>query len=156
MEAGRGPDIARVTNIKTLADHWLDLTPHIADPAYWQANFGDQFDWMRPDGSNAITGFMTQITLTGGFANKTLFEQAGVPLPGADATWDQWIEAAGKVQDSQQLNVTFVIDRSATASRPRISPMARTTSVRTGCPRRSTKASRPLPGSSSIGRPRAA
>ena len=112
LEAGRGPDIARVTNIKTLADHWLDLTPHIADPAYWQANFGDQFDWMRPDGSKAITGFMTQLTLTGGFANKTLFEQAGVPLPGADATWDQWVEAAGKVQDSQQLNAAFVIDRS--------------------------------------------
>ena len=36
---------------------------------------------MRPDGSNAITGFMTQITLTGGFANKTLFDQAGVPCP---------------------------------------------------------------------------
>ncbi|MCC2690857.1 MAG: carbohydrate transporter substrate-binding protein family, partial [Rhizobiaceae bacterium] len=111
LEAGRGPDIARVTNIKTLADHWLDLTPHIADPAYWQANFGDQFDWMRPDGSTIIPGFMTQLTLTGGFANKTLFEQAGVPLPGENATWDEWIEAAGKVQDSQQLNAAFAIDR---------------------------------------------
>lgn len=112
LEAGRGPDIARVTNIKTLADHWLDLTPHIADPAYWEANFGEQFDWMRPDGSDAITGFMTQLTLTGGFANKTLFQQAGVEIPGPDATWDEWIEAAGKVQDSQQLNAAFVIDRS--------------------------------------------
>ena len=36
---------------------------------------------MRPDGSDAITGFMTQITLTGGFANKTLFDQAGVAHP---------------------------------------------------------------------------
>ena len=112
LEAGRGPDIARVTNLKTLADHWLDLTPHIADPAYWQANFGDQLDWMRPDGSSIIPGFMTQLTLTGGFANKTLFEQAGVPLPGPDATWDEWIEAAGKVQESQQLNAAFAIDRS--------------------------------------------
>ncbi|TIX86159.1 MAG: extracellular solute-binding protein, partial [Mesorhizobium sp.] len=63
LEAGRGPDIARVTNIKELADHWLDLTPVVADPAYWQTNFGDQFDWMRPDGSKIIPGFMTQITL---------------------------------------------------------------------------------------------
>jgi alpha-1,4-digalacturonate transport system substrate-binding protein len=112
LEAGRGPDIARVTNLKTLADHWLDLTPHIADPAYWQANFGDQFDWMRPDGSKIIPGFMTQLTLTGGFANKTLFEQAGVEIPGADATWDEWVEAAGKVQESQQLNAAIAIDRS--------------------------------------------
>jgi enoyl-CoA hydratase/carnithine racemase len=112
LEAGRGPDIARVTNIKALASHWLDLTPHIADKAYWQANFGDQFDWMRPDGSEIIPGFMTQLTLTGGFANKTLFEQAGVALPGEKATWDEWVEAAGKVQDSQKLNAAFAIDRS--------------------------------------------
>ena len=112
LEAGRGPDIARVTNIKALAGHWLDLTPHIADPEYWRANLGEQFDWMRPDGSDAIPGFMTQLTLTGGFANKTLFEQAGVEIPGADATWDDWVEAAGKVQDSQQLNAAFAIDRS--------------------------------------------
>lgn len=112
LEAGRGPDIARVTNIKALAQHWLDLTPHIADAAYWQANFGDQFDWMRPDGSTAIPGFMTQLTLTGGFANKTLFEQAGVEMPGETATWDEWVEAAAKVQQSQQLNAAFAIDRS--------------------------------------------
>jgi alpha-1,4-digalacturonate transport system substrate-binding protein len=112
LEAGRGPDIARVTNLKTIAQHWLDLRPYIADAAYWEKNFGDQFDWMRPDGSDAITGFMTQLTLTGGFANKTLFEQAGVPLPGPNATWDEWVEAAGKVKESQQLNAAFVIDRS--------------------------------------------
>jgi alpha-1,4-digalacturonate transport system substrate-binding protein len=112
LEAGRGPDIARVTNIKELADHWLDLTPVVADPAYWQTNFGDQFDWMRPDGSKVIPGFMTQITLTGGFVNKTLFEQAGVPIPADTATWDEWVDAAGKVQQSQQLNAAFAIDRS--------------------------------------------
>lgn len=112
LEAGRGPDIARVTNLKTIAQHWLDLRPYIADAAYWEKNFGDQFDWMRPDGSDAITGFMTQLTLTGGYANKTLFEQAGVPLPGEKATWDEWVEAAAKVQQSQQLNAAVVIDRS--------------------------------------------
>lgn len=112
LEAGQGPDIARVTNLKTIAQHWLDLTPHIKDPAYWTANFGEQADWMRPDGSKAITGFMTQITLTGGFANKTLFEQAGVAIPGEKATWDEWVEAAAKVQASQKLPAAFAIDRS--------------------------------------------
>lgn len=112
LEAGRGPDIARVTNIKLLADHWLDLTPHVEDPDYWRENLGEQFDWMRPDGSDIIPGFMTQLTLTGGFANLTLFEQAGVEVPGEDATWDEWVEAAGKVQESQQLNAAIAIDRS--------------------------------------------
>ncbi len=112
LAAGEGPDIARVTNLKEQADHWLDLTPYVEDPAYWNENFGGQFDWMRPDGSTIIPGFMTQLTLVGGFANKTLFDQAGVELPGEGATWDEWVDAATKVQQSQQLPAAFVIDRS--------------------------------------------
>jgi alpha-1,4-digalacturonate transport system substrate-binding protein len=112
LEAGAGPDIARVTNLKAQSQHWLDLTPYLSDPQYWRDNFGDQADWMRPDGSDAITGFMTQITLTGGFANKTLFDQAGVALPGEGATWDEWVAAAKQVADSQQVPMAAAIDRS--------------------------------------------
>lgn len=112
LEAGTGPDIARVTNIKALAPHWLDLTPYLADADYWKTNFGAYADWMREDGSDAITGFMTQLTLTGGFANATLFEQAGVALPGAEATWDDWVDAAAKVAASQGSAAAFAIDRS--------------------------------------------
>jgi alpha-1,4-digalacturonate transport system substrate-binding protein len=112
LEAGNGPDIARVTNLKAQAKHWLDLTPYIKDPKYWQENYGEQADWMRPEGSNAITGFMTQITLTGGFANKTLFDQAGVALPGEKATWEDWAAAAKKVADSQKVPYALALDRS--------------------------------------------
>lgn len=112
LEAGQGPDIARVTNIKALADHWLDLTPHLENPDYWRENFGAQADWMRPDGSDAITGFMTQITLVGGFANKTLFEQAGVALPEKGATWDDWVAASAEVMKSQGTVAAFAVDRS--------------------------------------------
>lgn len=112
LAAGEGPDIARVTNLKEQAAHWLDLTPVVADPEYWKTNFGAQFDWMRPDGTDIIPGFMTQLTLTGGFANKTLFEQAGVALPGEGATWDDWVNAAAEVQASQQTEAAFSIDRS--------------------------------------------
>jgi alpha-1,4-digalacturonate transport system substrate-binding protein len=112
LEAGQGPDIARVTNLKALADHWLDLTPHLSDPEYWRANYGDTLDWMRPDGSDAITGFLTQLTLTGGFANVTLFEQAGVALPGEDATWDEWADASAQVAEALDLPAGFAIDRS--------------------------------------------
>ena len=112
LEAGQGPDIARVTNLKAQAQHWLDLRPLLPDPAYWDKNFGAQADWMRPDGSDAITGFMTQMTLTGGFANKTLFDQAGVALPGKDATWDDWAAAARQVAKSQQVPFAMAMDRS--------------------------------------------
>ncbi|WP_332717246.1 ABC transporter substrate-binding protein [Pelagibacterium mangrovi] len=112
LAAGEGPDIARVTNLKAQAEHWLDLRPYLADPAYWDENFGDRFDWMREDGSDAITGYMTQLTLTGGFANATLFEQAGVEMPGEGATWDDWIEASRLVMEDQGLPAAFAIDRS--------------------------------------------
>ena len=112
LAAGNGPDIARVTNLKDQSKYWLDLTPYVKDPAFWATNYGDQADWMRPDGSKAITGFMTQITLTGGFANKTLFDQAGVELPGPTATWDDWAAAAKKVAASQQIPYAVSIDRS--------------------------------------------
>jgi alpha-1,4-digalacturonate transport system substrate-binding protein len=112
LAAGSGPDIARVTNLKAQSQYWLDLTPYLKDADVWRKNYGDQADWMRPDGSNAITGFMTQVTLTGGFANKTLFEQAGVPLPGPKATWDEWVAAAKKVADNQQVPYAIALDRS--------------------------------------------
>ena len=38
----------------------------------------------------------TTLTLTAGFANKTLFDQAGVALPGKDATWDDWAHDTSK------------------------------------------------------------
>ncbi|MEH6693152.1 MAG: ABC transporter substrate-binding protein [Pseudorhizobium pelagicum] len=112
LEAGNGPDVARVTAIKDLAKHWLDLRPLVKDPAYWDENFGDKADWMRPDGSDQISGFMTQLTLTGGFANKTLFEQAGVEMPGPQATWEEWAAASKQVADSQQVPFAMAIDRS--------------------------------------------
>jgi alpha-1,4-digalacturonate transport system substrate-binding protein len=112
LAAGQGPDIARVTNLKTQDQYWLDLTPYLKDPEFWRKNYGDQLDWMRPDGSQAIPGFMTQITLTGGFINKTLFDQAGVAVPDQKASWDDWVAAAKKVADNQQLPFAFTIDRS--------------------------------------------
>ena len=112
LEAGNGPDIARVTNLKAQSQHWLDLRSLVADAAYWDTNFGDQADWMRPDGSNQISGFMTQITIAGGFANKTLFDQAGVAIPGKDATWDDWAKAAKQVAENQQVPFPMALDRS--------------------------------------------
>ena len=70
LASGQGPDIARVTNLKEQAQHWLDLRPYLDDAAYWDENFGDRFDWMREDGSDAIPGFLTQLTLTGGLRQR--------------------------------------------------------------------------------------
>ncbi|MDH3772311.1 MAG: ABC transporter substrate-binding protein, partial [Nitrospirota bacterium] len=79
LAAGEGPDIARVTDLGGLAQHYLDLSPHLGDTAYWEESFGPFLKWLRlPDDTSSIPGFMTQLTVTGPFVNKTLFEQAEV------------------------------------------------------------------------------
>ncbi|KLK92358.1 ABC transporter substrate-binding protein [Microvirga vignae] len=112
LEAGRGPDIVRVVELKSQAKHWLDLRPHLKDAATFEKNFSNTLDWMREDGSNALPGFMTQLTITGPLVNTTLFEQAGVPVPGDKATWDEWAAAAKKVADSQKIPIALAFDRS--------------------------------------------
>jgi alpha-1,4-digalacturonate transport system substrate-binding protein len=51
-------------------------------------------------GGNAIPGYMTQLTVTGPFINRTLFEQAGVEVPSDSSdqvTWEEWAAAANEV-----------------------------------------------------------
>jgi alpha-1,4-digalacturonate transport system substrate-binding protein len=112
LASGQGPDIARVVDLPGLAPHFLDLRPLVKDPAYWDANFGAFLPVMRPAGSNAITGYMTQVTVTGPFVNKTLFEQAKVAMPGPKASWDEWMDAARRVARATQTKAAVAWDRS--------------------------------------------
>lgn len=104
LEAGEGPDMARVTQFGILARYMLDLRPYLADAAYWEENFGPFLAWMQTTpGGNAIPGFMTQLTVTGPFINRTLFEQAGVDVPSDssdEVTWEEWAAAAREVAEA--------------------------------------------------------
>ncbi len=114
LEAGQGPDMARVTQLGTLQKYYLDLAPLLSDTKYWEDNFGPFLDWMRPAGSKAIPGLMTQLTVTGPFINRTLFEQAGVPVPSDKSdkvTWEEWAEATNKVAKATQ-TFAMAMDRS--------------------------------------------
>ena len=113
LAAGEGPDIARVTDLGGLSKYYLDITPYVKDAKYWEANFGQTLPWMRPTPSDkGIYGMMTQLTVTGPYVNKTLFEQANVPLPGPKATWDEWADAARKVAKATQTPYAMAFDRS--------------------------------------------
>lgn len=113
LASGQGPDIARVVDLGGIARYALDLRPHLKDAAYWEKNFGPFLLWMRPDGdTSAITGFMTQLTVTGPLVNKTLFEQAGIALPGAKASWEDWAKAAKEVATKVQAPFPLAMDRS--------------------------------------------
>ena len=113
LAAGNGPDIARVTDFGTLAPYLLDLRPYLKDPAFWEANFGPTLPWMRARADdNGIYGLLTQLTVTAPFVNKTLFEQANVPLPGPQASWDDWAAAAAKVAKATNTPFGMAWDRS--------------------------------------------
>ena len=113
LAAGEGPDIARVTDLGGLSKYYMDISANIKDAKYFEANFGSTLPWLRPSaGDKGIYGFMSQLTMTGPYVNKTLFEQAKVALPGPKATWEEWIAAARTVAKATQTPSAVAWDRS--------------------------------------------
>lgn len=116
LAAGEGPDMARVTDLGGLAEFYLDMSPHLMDAEYWEENFGPFLEWLRVEGDDSsIPGFMTQLTVTGPFINRTLFEQAGVAIPSDDSdsvTWEEWATAANEVAEALDVPYPMAMDRS--------------------------------------------
>ncbi|MFN8418153.1 MAG: extracellular solute-binding protein [Anaerolineae bacterium] len=113
LEAGEGPDIARVTNLGGLAQYYLDLTPYLSDTKYWLDNMDPFLGALRlPGDTTTIPGYMTQLTVTGPFINKTLFDQAGVAVPADGATWEEWAAAAKEVAEKTGTPFAMAMDRS--------------------------------------------
>ena len=113
LAAGEGPDMARVTDLGGLAEFYLDMSPHLSDTAYWEESFGPFLAWLRQSGdTSSINGFMTQLTVTGPYINQTLFEQAGVDVPGDGATWEDWAAASIAVAEALEIEMPMAMDRS--------------------------------------------
>lgn len=55
---------------------------------------------------------MTQLTVTGPFVNKTLFEQAEIEMPGEGASWDDWAKATSEVASKLDIPIPMAWDRS--------------------------------------------
>ncbi|MEM9318487.1 MAG: ABC transporter substrate-binding protein [Pseudomonadota bacterium] len=111
LAAGTGPDLAKVTDLGGLNEYYLDLTDYI-DTAYWDASFGETLNWYRAGDRQGYYGMHSQLTITGPFVNATLFEQAGVEMPGEGATWDDWAAAASAVVEATDATFPMAIDRS--------------------------------------------
>lgn len=112
LAAGTGPDMAKVTDLGGLNKFYLDLSPYV-DTAYWEENFGGTLDWYRSSADDkGLYGLHSQLTITGAYINKTLFDQAGVAVPGADATWDDWAAASRMVAEKTGTDFPMAMDRS--------------------------------------------
>jgi alpha-1,4-digalacturonate transport system substrate-binding protein len=115
LAAGEGPDIGRVTDLGGLNKYYLDLTPHLspARQKAWGESFASTLPWFRAGPADkGIYGLMSQLTVTGAYVNKTLFEQAKVPMPGDKASWDDWMAAADKVAKATKVPFAMAMDRS--------------------------------------------
>jgi alpha-1,4-digalacturonate transport system substrate-binding protein len=113
LASGTGPDVSMVPDWGGLARYYLDLRPYV-DAKYFEREFGDILEPMRggQPPANAINGMAGAMTLNGGFVNLTLFKQAGVPVPKAGATWDEWAEASRKVAKATRTEMPMEMDRS--------------------------------------------
>jgi alpha-1,4-digalacturonate transport system substrate-binding protein len=113
LAAGNGPDIARVTIAGPIMQYFLDLRPYLRDPGYWDDNFGPHLMWLRRgEADRGIYGMPTQLTVTGPIVNKTLFDQANLPLPQPAATWDEWASTVVKVAQATKVPFGMAWDRS--------------------------------------------
>lgn len=114
LESGQGPDIYRYSALAELARYALDLAPYIEDDQYWYDNHKVALDTLLGEGDEqtAIKGFFTEVTAIGTLYNGSLFEAAEVPIPGPDATYDDWAAAAKQVAEANELLYPMAVDRS--------------------------------------------
>ena len=113
VASGQAPDMARVTDVGGQSQYYLDFGPLLKDRAYWEKNFGATLPWSRPAGNvDGIFGLSTQVTVTVPIVNETLFQQAGIPLPGPKATWAEWGAAAKAVAAKTGVPIPIAVDRS--------------------------------------------
>lgn len=117
VQAGQAPDMARITNFGAFQGTLLDLTPYLSDPSFMTNNFAAPvLAAMRASGdTTGLYGFPDTLTVTGPYVNTTLFEQANVALPGANATWQDWTDAAAQVATAT--SVKYAIGSDATGHR---------------------------------------
>jgi alpha-1,4-digalacturonate transport system substrate-binding protein len=106
VETGEGPDMARITNFAAYKGKLLDLREYFGDEAYYEANFPAPVLEALGYG-----GYPDAYTVTGPYVNKTLFDQAGVDMPGEGASWADWTEATKAVAEATGTQYAISIDR---------------------------------------------
>ena len=117
VQAGQAPDMARITNFGAFQGSLLDLTSYLSDPSFMTNNFAAPvLAALRASGdTTGLYGFPDTLTVTGPYVNTTLFQQANVALPAANATWQDWTDAATQV--AKATGVKYAIGMDATGHR---------------------------------------
>lgn len=106
VQAGQGPDLARITNFGVFKGEFLDLRKYMSNAEFYLNNFPKPI-------LKALdySGYPDRMDVTAPFVNKTLFEQAGIAIPGPQATWQDWTKATAEVAKKTGVPYAISIDR---------------------------------------------
>ena len=112
IEAGAPPDIARISDFAAFNGHYLDLRPQLGEAL--DANFRyDYFGALRTSwhsDAEELHGFPDALGVVAPFINISLFELAGVTLPGDGASWDEWLAALDQVVEATDAAYVLSVD----------------------------------------------
>lgn len=114
LAVGEGPDVAKISDWQ-LAPYYLDMRPYMKDADAFLKLHGESLEQLRLPGvndPNSINGYVASETLNLPFVNKTLFDEAGEPLPGPKATLKEIVEASARVAKGTGVQIPFTMDRS--------------------------------------------
>ncbi len=106
VQAGQGPDLARITNFGTFKGELLDLRKYMSNSSFYLSNFPKPILAALEYG-----GYPDRMDVTAPFVNKTLFEQAGIALPGPQATWPEWTKVTEEVAKKTGVPYAISVDR---------------------------------------------
>ncbi len=111
VESGNTQDMWRFTGTGKMAPHLLDISPYV-DKNYWNSNYGNVLDNARAvTGDDGIYMWPTLLSATGPYVNVTMFEDAGVEMPGNGATWEEWADALRSVKSELGITSGLCMDR---------------------------------------------
>ena len=110
IEDGQATDMARISDFQALAGHYLDLSPWLADDlaGVFRQPF---FDALRGGADDSgLYGYPDALAVVAPFVNVSLFERAGIDLPGADEDWASWLEALAQVAEAADADYALAVD----------------------------------------------
>lgn len=112
-EAGRAPDLARVTEPGRFFPWALDLRPHLQERDFGK-NFLDDSAGAVTGPNGELYGFHHDFTLNAPFINVSLVKRAGLRLPAKDrVSWKEWFDLARQVKEKTGVPYAAAVDRSA-------------------------------------------
>jgi alpha-1,4-digalacturonate transport system substrate-binding protein len=112
VNSGNPPEVARVTAWQPYADVLLDFKGYFGDD--YPGQFLDGLAQAGSDSEGAFRAVPSDLTMNGPLVNVDAFEKAGVPLPTEEDpwSWEEMIAAAVEVQQANDMQFGFVLDKS--------------------------------------------